>query len=231
MTESAKTAPRRRHAQANRRRILDAARETLSTDLETTIDDIARAAGVARRTLYGHFASREELVTALGDDAVESLRQAFVAERNPAEASDLALARYITAVWGIGDRFRMLIALGRRDLDGDIRGALAPCTRTGRRAARAGPAGRSLRRPPARAGPGPRAGVGGGVDAGVGDRRDLGGLRDRRGHGGPAGRRTDPAPGRGGPAAAACPRLRPDASSDRSSILMISSTLHSRDLR
>ena len=126
MTESAKTAPRRRHAQANRRRILDAARETLSTDLETTIDDIARAAGVARRTLYGHFASREELVTALGDDAVESLRQAFVAERNPAEASDLALARYITAVWGIGDRFRMLIALGRRDLDGDIRGALAP---------------------------------------------------------------------------------------------------------
>ncbi|MFD3500456.1 TetR/AcrR family transcriptional regulator [Streptomyces sp. NPDC058678] len=126
MTESAKAAPRRRHAQANRRRILDAARETLSADPETTIDDIARAAGVARRTLYGHFASREELVNALADDAVESLRQAFVEERNPAEPSDLALARYILAVWGIGDRFRMLIALGRRDLDGDIRGALTP---------------------------------------------------------------------------------------------------------
>ncbi|WP_053753878.1 TetR/AcrR family transcriptional regulator [Streptomyces sp. MMG1533] len=126
MTESAKAAPRRRHAQANRRRILDTARETLSADPETTIDDIARAAGVARRTLYGHFASREDLVTALADDAVESLRQAFVDEHSPAEPPDLALARYIMAVWGIGDRFRMLIALGRRDLDGDIRGALTP---------------------------------------------------------------------------------------------------------
>ncbi|MFE9440529.1 TetR/AcrR family transcriptional regulator [Streptomyces sp. NPDC006602] len=112
MTESAKAAPRRRHAQGNRRRILDAARETLSADPETTVDDIARAAGIARRTLYGHFAGREDLVNALADDAVESLRQVFVEERNPA---DLALARYITAVWGIGDRFRVIIALGRRD--------------------------------------------------------------------------------------------------------------------
>ncbi|KUN97748.1 TetR/AcrR family transcriptional regulator [Streptomyces resistomycificus] len=126
MTESAKAAPRRRHAQANRRRILDAARETLSQDPETTIDDIARSAGIARRTLYGHFASREVLLNALADDAVETLRQAFVAEQNPVESSDLALARYITAVWGIGDRFRMLITLGRRNLDGDIRGALTP---------------------------------------------------------------------------------------------------------
>ncbi|WP_329338971.1 TetR/AcrR family transcriptional regulator [Streptomyces sp. NBC_01352] len=124
MTESAKAAPRRRHAQANRRRILDVARETLSADPETTVDDIARAAGIARRTLYGHFAGREDLVNALAVEAVESLRQAFVEERNPAEPADLALARYVLAVWGIGDRFRMLIALGRRDPDGDIRGAL-----------------------------------------------------------------------------------------------------------
>jgi AcrR family transcriptional regulator len=126
MTESAKAAPRRRHAQANRRRILDAARETLSADPEATIDDIARAAGIARRTLYGHFAGREDLVSALADDAVESLRRAFVEERDPAAPADLALARYITTVWGIGDRFRVLIALGRRDLDGGIRGALTP---------------------------------------------------------------------------------------------------------
>lgn len=126
MAEGAKAAPRRRHALANRRRILDAARETLSVDPETTIDDIARAAGVARRTLYGHFASREDLIDALADDAVETLRQTFVEERNPAEPPDLALARYIMAVWGIGDRFRVLIALGRRDPDGTIRGALTP---------------------------------------------------------------------------------------------------------
>lgn len=126
MTETAKTAPRRRHAVANRRRILDAARETLSLDPETTVDDIARAAGVARRTLYGHFASREDLLGALADDAVETLRQAFVEDRDPAESPDLALARFTLAVWGIGDRFRMLIALARRDLGGGIPGALTP---------------------------------------------------------------------------------------------------------
>lgn len=126
MTETAKAAPRRRHAVANRRRILDAARETLSVDPETTVDDIARAAGVARRTLYGHFANREDLLDALADDAVETLRRAFVEDRNPAESPDVALARFNMAVWGIGDRFRMLIALARRGLGGGIRDALAP---------------------------------------------------------------------------------------------------------
>ncbi|MFF1447669.1 TetR/AcrR family transcriptional regulator [Streptomyces sp. NPDC058274] len=126
MTETAKATPQRRHAQANRRRILEAARESLSVDPDTTIDDIARAAGVARRTLYGHFASREELLDALADDAVETVRQTFVELRVPGEAPDVALARFTLAVWGIGDRYRMLIALGRRGLKGGIHGVLTP---------------------------------------------------------------------------------------------------------
>ncbi|MDQ1047052.1 helix-turn-helix domain-containing protein [Streptomyces sp. V4I2] len=74
---------RRRHPVGGTRRrtggaSCDVARETLSADPETTVDDIARAAGIARRTLYGHFAGREDLVNALAEEAVESLRQAFV---------------------------------------------------------------------------------------------------------------------------------------------------------
>ncbi|MEU6201010.1 TetR/AcrR family transcriptional regulator [Streptomyces sp. NPDC047061] len=126
MAESAMATPLRRHAQANRRRILEAARETLSMDPDTTIDDIARVAGVARRTLYGHFASREILLHALADDAVDTLRQAFVQEESQGAPPALELARFVMAVWGIGDRYRMLIALARRDLDGDIRRVLAP---------------------------------------------------------------------------------------------------------
>ncbi|MFF0596159.1 TetR/AcrR family transcriptional regulator [Streptomyces antibioticus] len=118
--------PQRRHARANRRRILDAARETLSADPDTTVEDIARAAGVARRTLYGHFANRDALLEALADDAVRTLRQAFIDRGNPEEPPDLALARVMMTVWGIGDRYRMLIALASRDLGGGITGAPAP---------------------------------------------------------------------------------------------------------
>jgi TetR/AcrR family transcriptional repressor of mexCD-oprJ operon len=49
----------------NRDAILDAAAECLSANPNSTLADIARAASVARITLYGHFASRTELLSAL----------------------------------------------------------------------------------------------------------------------------------------------------------------------
>jgi AcrR family transcriptional regulator len=58
--------PRRRRADAERSiaRIVAAARERLSVDPTATTDDIARAAGVGRMTLYGHFPQRADLVEA-----------------------------------------------------------------------------------------------------------------------------------------------------------------------
>jgi AcrR family transcriptional regulator len=68
------TTGRRRRADAERSiaRIVSAARECLSRDPNASIDDIAKAAGVGRMTLYGHFRNRKELVDAAMADAVRA---------------------------------------------------------------------------------------------------------------------------------------------------------------
>lgn len=71
MTE--KTGTRRADAERNRERILDAAVQCLATDPYTSMGDIAAAAGVGRVTVYGHFASRYELLEAV---FVRSMRRA-----------------------------------------------------------------------------------------------------------------------------------------------------------
>jgi AcrR family transcriptional regulator len=49
----------------NRDAILEAAAECLTTDPNASLADIAKAAGIGRVTLYGHFSSRNELLAAL----------------------------------------------------------------------------------------------------------------------------------------------------------------------
>jgi TetR/AcrR family transcriptional repressor of mexCD-oprJ operon len=55
----------RSDAVRNRDAILDAAADCLTANPSSTLADIAKAASVARITLYGHFASRNELLMAL----------------------------------------------------------------------------------------------------------------------------------------------------------------------
>jgi AcrR family transcriptional regulator len=119
--------PRRRQARSNRARLLAAARTELSQDPDVSLDEIARAAGVVRRTLYGHFPSREALIDALAAEAKESLEEAFTTARRPDTNSATALARLILASWGVGDHYAMLISLARRRLGEDrLRAILAP---------------------------------------------------------------------------------------------------------
>ena len=49
-------------AHATRARILEAARRELGRDPDSSLGDIAEAAGVARRTLYEHFAGDRKSV-------------------------------------------------------------------------------------------------------------------------------------------------------------------------
>lgn len=127
MTVSPFRPPQRSHARSNHARILAAAREELSRDPDASLDEIARAAGVARRTLYGHFPNREALVTALAAEARQSVEEAFTAARCQGDDPAAALARLVLASWAVGDRYRMLISLARRRLGEEhIRAALAP---------------------------------------------------------------------------------------------------------
>ncbi|GAA0229970.1 TetR/AcrR family transcriptional regulator [Actinomadura nitritigenes] len=119
--------PQRSHARSNRARILAAARQELSRDPEASIEDIARAAGVVRRTLYGHFKSRQALIAALAEEARHALEQAFTRARRPDADPATAMARMTLAVWEVGDRYRMLISLARRDLGEEgVRTVLSP---------------------------------------------------------------------------------------------------------
>jgi AcrR family transcriptional regulator len=127
MTVSSPGPPQRSHARSNHARILATAREELSRDPDASLDEIARAAGVVRRTVYGHFPNREALIAALAEEARQSLQEAFVAARRPGDDPPTALARMVLSSLAVGDRYRMLISLGRRHLGEDSIGdALAP---------------------------------------------------------------------------------------------------------
>lgn len=124
---AAEPQPQRSHARSNRVRLLAAAREELGRDPDASLDEIARAAGVVRRTLYGHFPNREALVDALAAEAEERLEEAFLAARRPGAEPAAALAGLILASWGVGDHYRMLISLARRRLGEErLRAILAP---------------------------------------------------------------------------------------------------------
>ena len=88
-SQPAKRKPRA-DAQRNRDRILDVAKEAFTrSGAETSLDDIAREAGVGPGTLYRHFPTREALLEAVYRSEVEKLAAAerkFAQEVPPIEA-------------------------------------------------------------------------------------------------------------------------------------------------
>ncbi|MFJ7075424.1 TetR family transcriptional regulator [Streptomyces sp. NPDC098781] len=129
MTKSVAREPLRRNARANRARILATARRELGHNPDITLEELARSAGVVRRTLFGHFPGREALLEALAEEASESLRGALAdgAKLMETEPADRALAGFVFSLWPVGDRYRLLLALARRDLGADrVAEVLAP---------------------------------------------------------------------------------------------------------
>src|SRR5882762_3936828 len=89
----------RSDAQRNRERILEVAKGAFTrSGANTSLDDIARAAGVGPGTLYRHFPSRDELVLAVIDDRLTELHRLGVElldEPDPLRAVHRWLDAYI----------------------------------------------------------------------------------------------------------------------------------------
>jgi AcrR family transcriptional regulator len=77
-------------AQRNRDRVLEAAREAFTRlGADASLDDVAKQAGVGAGTLYRHFPTRDELLTAVYRSEVEKLasaEQKFAETMLPMEA-------------------------------------------------------------------------------------------------------------------------------------------------
>jgi AcrR family transcriptional regulator len=106
-------------AQARRRRqrsdarqsiaaVLDAAIQVLASRPDAPMDEIARAAGVSRQTVYAHFPSRDALIDAVIDRAsaeFTSLLDGMDLDQAPAAQ---ALTRLLDAGWQVAARYPFL---------------------------------------------------------------------------------------------------------------------------
>lgn len=105
MAKPAAREPLRRNSRANRARSLATARRELGRNPDVTLEELARAAGVVRRTPFGHFPGKEALLEALAEEAAESLRGALAAgvPSTRDESAELSLVRLAFSMWPVGD--------------------------------------------------------------------------------------------------------------------------------
>lgn len=107
---------RRRDAEENRDRILRAARTLLARQPAASMDDLAQAAGVVRRTVYAHFPNRDELLAGLADKCAADLLDALGRTERDALEPEVALADFALTVWAAGEQYRLLISLAENNL-------------------------------------------------------------------------------------------------------------------
>lgn len=101
---------RRADAERNIAAILDAAVERFAASPDASMSDIARAAGVGRVTLYGHFASRDELLQAAVSHAMEQVHAAFDGLDLDRRPTGEALEAMLRASWHMIERHRAFFA-------------------------------------------------------------------------------------------------------------------------
>lgn len=124
---------KRADAQRNIVAIVDAATECLSRDPAASTSEIAKAAGVGRVTLYGHFPARSDLVDAVFVHAIEQ-GEAALGQVDLTGDPREAMARLIESSWHLVNRFRSLLVAAHQALPpGRIRDLHAdPMTRVER---------------------------------------------------------------------------------------------------
>lgn len=108
----AATPPRRRaDAERNIDGILTAARDLFGKGRNPSMIEVAQAAGVGRVTLYNHFPSREVLLEAVIQGAIEDTDRALSNLRLDHGPPAECLARLVGTSWSILDQYRRLHAV------------------------------------------------------------------------------------------------------------------------
>jgi AcrR family transcriptional regulator len=115
-----------RSVNETRDRILDVALDVLGENPDAGMGDIAAAAGVVRRTVYGHFPSRLDLVRTLTERAVTEVTAVLTEVSASGAEADAAWAGFIARVWPVAHRYRVLLALRRGEYGEAIHALLGP---------------------------------------------------------------------------------------------------------
>ncbi|UQS26002.1 TetR/AcrR family transcriptional regulator [Amycolatopsis thermalba] len=109
-----------------RDRILDVALEVLGDNPDAGMGDIASAAGVVRRTVYGHFPSRLDLIRTLTERAVSEMTAVLTEVDGANTEADATWADFVARIWPVAHRYRVLLALRRGEYGEAIHGLLGP---------------------------------------------------------------------------------------------------------
>ncbi|GAB2846725.1 purine salvage operon transcriptional regulator XdhR [Actinoallomurus bryophytorum] len=113
--------PVRSDARENRRRILEVARDAFAQSGDTSLNEIAKRAGVGPGTLYRHFPTRESLVLVVYRHEIEdlaALAPALLGTHPPLEALRLWLdrvARYGQLKYGAAEVIHAATTAGMED--------------------------------------------------------------------------------------------------------------------
>ena len=113
-----------------RNRILDVALEVLGQNPDASMGEIASAAGVVRRTVYGHFPTRADLVRTLAQQAVNEVAAVLTEVSAPERAAEAVWVDFIARVWPLARRYRVLLALRRGEYGEEIHALLGPVDKT-----------------------------------------------------------------------------------------------------
>jgi AcrR family transcriptional regulator len=121
---------RARSMNDTRNRILDVALDVLGQNPGAGMGEIASDAGVVRRTVYGHFPSRTDLVRTLAQQAVDEIA-AVLAEVDVSERETEGVwVDFVARVWPLARRYRVLLVLRRGEYGEEIHALLGPVDKT-----------------------------------------------------------------------------------------------------
>src|SRR5258706_15288873 len=88
--------------------LLDAAVEVLVADPSASLAEVAEAAGIGRTTLHKHYATRDDLMRAVGHRALERWEQVVTAAAERSDTDDGGLRALAEAMVPIGPHLAFL---------------------------------------------------------------------------------------------------------------------------